>query len=134
MSEKKGFFGNLFGSKKKSGCCGMEIVEEPESCSCGGACEPKPAAGEKAEINSDITTLRILGTGCKKCHTLEENVKIAVNEMGGGFNVIKVTDINEIASYGAINTPALMMGNKVVSMGKVLKPDEVKKILEKNLL
>lgn len=133
MSEKKGFFGSLFGGKKKSGCCGMEIIVEPEGC-CGGACEPKPDTGEKTEIRPDSKTLRILGTGCKKCHTLAENVKIAVNEIGGDFNVIKVTDINEIASYGAINTPALMMGNKVVSMGKVLKPDEVKKILEKNLL
>ena len=39
MSEKKGMFGGLFGSKKSGGCCNMEIVEETQTgCDCGGAC------------------------------------------------------------------------------------------------
>ena len=52
MSEKKGFLGGLFSGKKGgSGCCNMEIVEEPEggSCCCGSSCTPETTAQAEAE-------------------------------------------------------------------------------------
>ena len=75
--------------------------------------------------------IKILGSGCKSCITLADNTKEALKEMGMVAEIQKVTDFTEIASFGVMSTPALVIDEKVVSFGKVLKPAEVKKLLEK---
>lgn len=80
---------------------------------------------------SDKLELKILGTGCKNCMTLEENTKAALKQMGVEATVDKVTDFAEIAGYGIMSTPGLVANGKVVSFGKVLKPNDIIKILEK---
>lgn len=72
--------------------------------------------------------LKILGTGCPKCKLLEDNVRKAVLEVGGNQQVEKVTGLDEIMGYGVMMTPALVVDEKVISVGKVLKPDEIKKL------
>jgi len=117
MSEKKGLFGGLFGSKKSECCCSVEIEEikdEETGCSC------KP-------------DIKVLGPGCKNCVTLEENTKEALKQMGIDAGVEKVTDLAQIAGYGIMSTPGLVVNGKVVSFGKVLKPADIIKILEKTL-
>ncbi|MCM1564538.1 MAG: thioredoxin family protein [Dehalobacter sp.] len=74
--------------------------------------------------------IKILGSGCKNCVTLAENTRIALEEVGLAAEVIKVTDIQDIMAYGVMSTPALVIDEKVVSFGKVLKPKEIVKILE----
>lgn len=76
-------------------------------------------------------TIKILGSGCKSCVTLMENTSIAIKEMGIEAKLEKVTDFGEIASFGVMSTPALVVDEKVVSYGKVLKPKEIVKLLEK---
>ena len=73
--------------------------------------------------------IKILGSGCKKCISLTENTKSAVEELGLDANISKVTDFADIAAYGVMSTPALVVDEKVVSFGKVLKPKEIKKLL-----
>ncbi len=75
--------------------------------------------------------IKILGSGCKKCNELEENTKQALKEIGLDAKVIKVTDFKEIAKYGVMTTPALVVDEKVVSKGQVLKKDEIIEILSK---
>lgn len=75
--------------------------------------------------------IKILGSGCKSCVTLAENTKIALKELGIEAEMIKVTDFADIAVYGVMSTPALVVDEKVMSYGKVLKPKEIAKILEK---
>lgn len=75
--------------------------------------------------------IKILGSGCKKCNQLEENTKKALEEMGLVAEVIKVTDFKEIAKYGVMTTPALVIDEKVMSKGKVLKKEEIKEMLSK---
>jgi len=75
--------------------------------------------------------IKILGSGCKKCNELEDNVKNAVAELGLDANITKVTDYKEIAKYGVMTTPALVIDEKVVSKGKVLKKNEVEELLIK---
>jgi small redox-active disulfide protein 2 len=75
--------------------------------------------------------IKILGSGCKKCNELEENAKEAVKEVGLDAEIIKVTDFKEIAKYGVMTTPALVIDEKVVAKGKVLKKDEIKEVLSK---
>lgn len=135
MSEKKGFFGGLFGSKKSSDCCNMEIVKEP-SCDCDGACAPKQevaacdCGGNCASENQEASIL-ILGPGCKNCQTLEANTRTALESMGKTEEIGHVTDFAEIAKYGVMSTPGLVVDGKVVSYGKVLKPKDIATILKK---
>ena len=73
--------------------------------------------------------IKILGSGCKKCISLTENTKNAVEELGLDANISKVTDFADISAYGVMSTPALVVDEKVVSFGKVLKPKEIKALL-----
>lgn len=75
--------------------------------------------------------IKILGSGCKDCVTLKENTEAALKETGIEAEVIKVKEFQDIMAYGVISTPALVIDEKVVSFGKVLKPQEVVKILQK---
>ena len=74
--------------------------------------------------------IKILGSGCKKCMELETAVRVAVSELQLHLEVEHITDFAEIASYGVMSTPALVFNGKVVSYGRVLSVEEVKRILE----
>lgn len=74
--------------------------------------------------------IKILGSGCKNCITLKENTEVALEEMGMEADIIKVTDIQDIMAFGVMSTPALVIDEKVVSFGKVLKPKDIVKIFE----
>jgi small redox-active disulfide protein 2 len=73
--------------------------------------------------------IQILGTGCPKCKKLTENAEKAAHELGVEYEIIKVTDINEIMKFGVMMTPALVVENEVKSVGKVLNAEEIKKII-----
>ena len=74
--------------------------------------------------------LEILGTGCSKCKTLEENAKLAIAKIGGFHEVKKVEDIVEIMNYGVMNTPALVVDGKVKSSGKLLSVEEILELVK----
>ena len=75
--------------------------------------------------------IEILGVGCPKCKLLTANVEAAVKELNIGAEISKVEDIGKIIEYGVMTTPALVVDGAVVSAGKVLSKDEIKKILSK---
>jgi small redox-active disulfide protein 2 len=73
--------------------------------------------------------IKILGSGCKKCVTLGENAKAAAESAGKRAEIVKVTDIAQIAAYGLMSTPGLVIDEKLVSAGKVLTAQEIGKLL-----
>lgn len=73
--------------------------------------------------------IKILGSGCKKCVTLGENAKAAAEAAGKQAEIVKVTDIAQIAAYGLMSTPGLVVDEKLVSGGKVLTVPEIEKLL-----
>ncbi len=73
--------------------------------------------------------IKVLGGGCCKCENLLEAVKAAVAEKGIEAEIEYITDMARIMEYGIMSTPALMVDNRVVSMGRVLKAKEVMKYL-----
>lgn len=75
--------------------------------------------------------IKILGPGCKNCITFEANTKEAIIELGLEADIEKITDIVEIAKYGILSTSGLVIDEKVVSFGKVLKPKDIAQIIEK---
>lgn len=110
---------SLFGKKK----------EEKTSC-CGGNCDAESMA--KAEsAKTEGASVKVLGSGCAKCNQLEAATKAALEQLGMVTTIDHVTDFSQIAAYGVMTTPALVIDGKVVSFGKVLKAEEVVKILQK---
>jgi small redox-active disulfide protein 2 len=73
--------------------------------------------------------IKILGTGCVKCNNLEAATRAAIGELGLAIELEKVTDPGEIASWGVMSTPALVIDDDVVSVGRVLSAAEVKQLL-----
>jgi small redox-active disulfide protein 2 len=76
-----------------------------------------------------MTTIHVLGTGCKKCVSLKANVDAALKELGVEADVQKVEDINEIVRFGVMSTPALVVDGHVKFVGKVASPEEIKAVL-----
>ena len=74
--------------------------------------------------------IQILGTGCPKCKKLAENAEVAAKELQLDFELVKITDINEIMKFGIMMTPALAVDGKVKIVGKVSSPQEIKNILQ----
>ena len=93
----------LFGKKK-------EEVKQEKSCCCGGKVD-------------GLCCIKVLGSGCKACHQLYDNTLKAV--VGLGIEVEYITDLQKIMEYGAMLMPALVINEKVVSVGRILKPAEI---------
>ena len=73
--------------------------------------------------------IKILGSGCAKCRKLEANAQQAVNELGIEAVIEKVQDIQAIADYGVMMTPALVVDEQVKVMGRVPSAADIKKYL-----
>lgn len=69
--------------------------------------------------------IKILGSGCKKCLALAHNAETAANAAGIDVKIEKVTDIVDIARFGVMSTPGLVMNDKVVSAGKILSVEQI---------
>ena len=110
-------FGKKEEKKEAACCCGGESGAEQTGCCC--AC-----GGEGCNI-------KVLGAGCKLCHEQYENVKAAVANMKLDAKVEYITDMAIVTSYGVMTMPAIVVNEKVVSSGKVLKTEEVEKLLKK---
>ena len=73
--------------------------------------------------------IQILGTGCAKCKALTENVSRAVSELGIEAEIVKVTEIREIMQFNVLTTPALVIDGQVKAAGRIVAPDEIKRLL-----
>ena len=132
-----GLFG--FGKKKEEEkkqaptcCCGGSDApaEETSGCCCGSTDQ----AGESTyccESGSGIASIKVLGAGCKSCHEQYKNAKAAVKALGLPVEVEYITDMEKVMGYGVMSMPAIVVNEKVVSMGKVLKAADVEKLLHK---
>jgi small redox-active disulfide protein 2 len=73
--------------------------------------------------------IKILGTGCSKCKTLEKLTRDVVSKNGIDATITKVEDIMEIMKYNIMTTPALVIDEKVVIKGIVPSAEEIKHLL-----
>ena len=73
--------------------------------------------------------IKVLGPGCANCINLEKNTRAALAELGMEADVEKVTDYGEIAGYGVMKTPGLVIDEEVVLSGKVASAAEVADLL-----
>lgn len=75
--------------------------------------------------------IKILGTGCPKCKSLEKLTREVVEQTGISAEISKVEDIMEIMEYNVMSTPALVIDGKVAVKGRVPSAAEIKAILSK---
>ena len=76
--------------------------------------------------------IKVLGTGCAKCKSLEKVTRKAVDELNLDATVEKVEDIQEIMEYAVMRTPALVINEKVVLSGQLPKVSEIKELITNN--
>lgn len=74
-------------------------------------------------------TIKVLGSGCANCKMLEERTVEAAGRLGIDTAIEKVTDFGDIASYGVMVTPALVVDEQVVMSGRVPSVDELESML-----
>lgn len=114
---------------------GKKEEKKTPACACSSGCP----TSEAEEITNDrcpeakdgICCVKVLGAGCKSCHEQYENAKKAIKDMGLSIEVEYITDMQKVMEYGAMSMPALVVNEKVVSMGKVLKSNDVIALLHK---
>lgn len=73
--------------------------------------------------------IKILGSGCANCHRLEANAKDALATLGLEATIEKVTDFGDIASYGVMKTPGLVVDEQVLVSGRVPDAKEIAALL-----
>ena len=76
-----------------------------------------------------MKTIQVLGTGCPKCKRLAETAEAAARALGIEYELVKVTDITEIMTFGVMMTPALVIDGEVKVVGKVPSVEEIKQLL-----
>jgi small redox-active disulfide protein 2 len=74
--------------------------------------------------------IKILGSGCRNCEKLAADAKLAAQEGGCAAEVVKVTDMKQIMTYGILSTPGLVINGKVKSYGRIPSVSEIKKWIE----
>ena len=110
---------------------GKKKEEEKKAPACSCCCPKSEVSKISSEAKDGICCVKVLGAGCKFCHEQYENAKEAIKEMGLPVEVEYITDMQKVMEYGVMSMPAIVVNEKVVSMGKVLKAADVEKLLHK---
>jgi small redox-active disulfide protein 2 len=77
-----------------------------------------------------MKTIQILGSGCSKCHKLEEATRQAADAIGLEYRLEKITDMMRFADFGVMITPAMAVDGEVKVSGRVPSVDELKQLLQ----
>ena len=88
---------------------------------------------ENINLSGEKVSIKVLGEGCEKCDKVNDNVKEAVEILNLDADIEKIEDLIEIVTYGVMSTPGIVINEKVVSVGKILKTDEIVELLKKNI-
>lgn len=113
----------LFGKKKD------DKAEDVKLCSCS-ECD---TSGED-QVNcteAGSACIKVLGSGCKNCQLLYNNIRAAVRALNITAQVEYITDLREVSKYGTMSMPALVINEQIISVGRVLQIAEVVYLLNK---
>ena len=74
--------------------------------------------------------IKILGTGCTNCKKLFALTEEAIKESGKDISIEKVEDMQKIAAYGVMRTPAIVINEKVKVFGRIPKKEEIERYIQ----
>ncbi|GKT12834.1 MAG: hypothetical protein ISEC1_P1817 [Thiomicrorhabdus sp.] len=101
--------------KPQDGCCSSELeaISEKETPCCGG----KDSPSTTGYYGSGALEIKVLGTGCATCTNTMKLIESTAQELGVEVKVIKIEEITEIAAYGIMSTPGIVINDQVVHSG-----------------
>ena len=132
---KKGFWSTLFAPKRKSGCCGGNIIVEEDvkpvqSCGCSSNSDESAETSCCATApGTKVSEVLVLGPGCAKCKETYKVVERVISENNLDIKLSKIEDIGEMMNYNIMATPAVVVDGMVRIKGHVPTADEVKRVL-----
>lgn len=106
---------------------GKKKEEKKAPCCC---CATENTAEICCNSDGEIKSIKVLGAGCATCHQQYEYAKEAVKNIGLSVEVEYITDMKKVMEYGVMSMPAIVVNEKVVAMGKVLKPADIITLLK----
>jgi len=77
-----------------------------------------------------MKNIKVLGSGCKNCETTANLIKIAADQANVEINLEKITDMEQIMSYGVMSTPGVVIDEKLVHAGGLPAPDLIRQWFE----
>ncbi len=78
--------------------------------------------------------IKVLGSGCINCITLEKRTSEAIKKLGIKAEIEKVTDFRQIASYGILRTPGIVIDEKIVIQGRVPTVEQIQEIIKQEMI
>ncbi|MDG6772816.1 MTH895/ArsE family thioredoxin-like protein [Thiomicrorhabdus sp. ZW0627] len=118
------------GEESKDSCCSSAPAEKESACCSGDSKKGVSGTGCCGSDSSDKLVIKVLGSGCANCDATAKLIERAASEHGVGIELVKVEDFAEIAAYGVMSTPAVVIDEKVVHSGSVPTKDVVAKWFE----
>lgn len=122
------------GESKKEACCSSEAENSGSSCCSGDNATGISGSGccgsDKTNVDSSSSTstvVKVLGSGCANCDATAKLITQVADELGIEIEVVKVEDFAEIAAYGVMSTPAVVIGEQVVHFGSVPSKEAIVK-------
>jgi len=109
------------------------FTDENNSCFPSGSLPHYNLKDDQTPEPAEQKRILVLGAGCVKCRALEQAVILSLDELNLNLSIGHVTDYAEMAKYGVMSTPALVIDGKVVSAGRALTQRDVEKLLKENL-
>ncbi|PID97501.1 MAG: redox-active disulfide protein 2 [Actinobacteria bacterium] len=73
--------------------------------------------------------IKILGPGCRNCAALERETRAVIAELGVDATIEKVANFADIAAYGIMSTPGLVVDEEVLVSGRVPRAEEIATLL-----
>lgn len=80
-------------------------------------------------IGGVMFKIKVLGSGCTKCQKLAETCSAVADSLELDYQLVKVTDVEEIMEYGVMSTPALVIDEQVKLTGRLASPAEIKALM-----
>ena len=120
-------------TEKNAGCCGTEPKEQASANCCGddaksnsGCCGSSTENSSGCCETSDCIAIKVLGTGCKTCDNTVKLIEQTAQELGVTVCINKVDDVADIASYGVMSTPGIVINEEVLHSGGMPTKEQIK--------
>lgn len=109
----------------KSSCCGSEKDTQQTSNACCGSDKAEKSSSNDCCGLQEGLVIKVLGTGCASCENTVKLIQSVADEKKMAVQIVKVEEVSEIASYGVMSTPAIVINEEVIHSGNIPSKDKI---------